>query len=227
MENVLSNINLQVNSKLYLKNPKTSDLGRKIVKGSVDLIDELGFENFTFKKLALKISTTEASVYRYFENKNMILLYLINWYWLWLEYRIIFYTANIECPKERLSRSIDIISETVKHQTGSSEIHAEKLNRIIISESSKAYLTKHIDEQNRYGFFADYKRLVNRISDMILEINKKYKYPHMLVSTVIEGIHFQRFFANHLPKLTDVVKGEDAVSIFYKDLLLKAIKNGR
>lgn len=226
MENVLSNINLQVNPKLYLKNPETSELGRKIIRGSVDLIDELGFENFTFKKLAIKISTTEASVYRYFENKNMILLYLINWYWLWLEYRIIFYTANIDCAKERLSRSIDIISETVKHQTGNPEINEDKLNRIIISESSKAYLTKHIDEQNRYGFYSDYKRLVNRLSSMVLEVNSNYKYPNMLVSTIIEGIHFQRFFANHLPKLTDILKGEDAVSVFYKELLIKAIKNG-
>lgn len=227
MEQVLSNVHLQVNEKIFLKNPATSDLGKKIVKGSIELIDELGFENFTFKKLAQKISTTEASVYRYFENKNMVLLYLINWYWLWVEYRIIFYTANVESPEERLNRSIDIISETVRHSTGSSEIDQEKLNRIIISESSKAYLTKHVDEQNRYGFFAEYKRLVNRISSMIVEINPSFKYPNMLVSTIIEGIHYQRYFAVHLPRLTDVVKGEDAVSMFYKDLLTKAIKNGK
>lgn len=224
MENVLTNIHLQVNEKIYLKNPDTSDLGKKIVKGSLDLIDELGFEHFTFKKLAQKISTTEASVYRYFENKNMVLLYLINWYWLWVEYRVIFYTANIKSPIERLNRSIDILSENVKHPSGNPDIDAQKLNRIIISESSKAYLTKQVDAQNRYGFFADYKRLVNNLSSMILEINASYKYPNMLASTIIEGIHHQRYFADHLPKLTDIVKGEDAVSVFYKELLIKAIK---
>lgn len=226
MDQVLSNIHLQVNEKIYLKNPDTSDLGKKIIRGSIELIDEIGFEHFTFKKLAQKISTTEASVYRYFENKNMVLLYLINWYWLWVEYRIIFHTANIDSPIERLNRSIDVMSETVKHATGNPEIDDAKLNRIIISESSKAYLTKHVDEQNRYGFYSDYKRLVNRLSSMVLEVNPNYKYPNMLVSTIIEGIHFQRFFANHLPKLTDILKGEDAVSVFYKELLIKAIKNG-
>lgn len=226
MDQVLSNMHLQVNNKIYLKKPDTSDLGKKIIKGSIELIDEIGFEQFTFKKLAQKISTTEASVYRYFENKNMILLYLINWYWLWVEYRIIFHTANIESPSERLNRGIDIMSETVKHTTGNPNIDEVKLNRIIISESSKAYLTKHVDEQNRYGFYSDYKRLVNRLSSMILEVNPTYKYPNMLVSSIIEGIHFQRFFADHLPRLTDVVKGEDSVSIFYKELLNKAIKNG-
>lgn len=226
MDQVLSNMHLQVNNKIYLKKPDTSDLGKKIIKGSIELIDEIGFEQFTFKKLAQKISTTEASVYRYFENKNMILLYLINWYWLWVEYRIIFHTANIESPSERLNRGIDIMSETVKHTTGNPNIDEVKLNRIIISESSKAYLTKHVDEQNRYGFYSDYKRLVNRLSSTILEVNPTYKYPNMLVSSIIEGIHFQRFFADHLPRLTDVVKGEDSVSIFYKELLNKAIKNG-
>jgi AcrR family transcriptional regulator len=224
MNQVLSNIHLQVNEKIYLKSPDTSDLGKKIIKGSLDLIDDLGFEHFTFKKLALKISTTEASIYRYFENKNMILLYLINWYWLWVEHRVIFYTANIDSPLERLNRSIDILTENVKHPSGNPDIDARKLNRIIISESSKAFLTKQVDIQNRYGYFSDYKRFVNSLSSMILELNASYKYPNMLISTIIEGIHHQRFFAEHLPKLTDVVEGEDAVAVFYKNLLLKTIQ---
>lgn len=224
MNQILTNINLQVNEKIYLKNPNTSDLGKKIIQGSILLIDELGFEHFTFKKLALKISTTEASVYRYFENKNMVLLYLINWYWLWVEYRVIFYTANIENPLERLRRAIDILSENVEHNSVNPDIDHQRLNKIIISESSKAYLTKEVDAQNRYGYFTDYKRLVNRLSSMILEINPSYKYPNMLVSTIIEGIHQQRYFADHIPKLTDVVDGEDSVSVFYKALLIKAIK---
>ena len=35
----------------------------------------------------------------------------------------------------------------------------------------------------------------------------------MLVSTIIEGTHHQRFFAEHLPRLTNVVEGEDSVTI--------------
>ena len=47
----------------------------------------------------------------------------------------------------------------------------------------------------------------------------------MLVSTIIEGSHHQRFFTQHLPKLTDVVKGEDAITCFYNQLIFQAIGN--
>ena len=53
MQNVLSNIIISVNSKLYVKNPETSELGKKIIEQSILLIDEIGFENFTFKKFPI------------------------------------------------------------------------------------------------------------------------------------------------------------------------------
>lgn len=41
---------IKVNEKLYLRNPAESELGRKIVHHSVELIHTIGFESFTFKK---------------------------------------------------------------------------------------------------------------------------------------------------------------------------------
>ena len=81
MKDIFSQIKIEINPHLFLKDPMTSELGKNILNGSIHLIDELGFESFNFKKLALEIGTTEASVYRYFESKNKLLLYLINWYW--------------------------------------------------------------------------------------------------------------------------------------------------
>jgi AcrR family transcriptional regulator len=43
------------------------------VKNGLILINKIGFEEFTFKKLSIEISTTEASIYRYFENKHQII----------------------------------------------------------------------------------------------------------------------------------------------------------
>ena len=60
-------IQIAVDEKLFLKDPNSSELGKKIVKHSIELIDKIGFESFTFKKLALEIGATEPSVYRYFE----------------------------------------------------------------------------------------------------------------------------------------------------------------
>ena len=91
-----------------------SDLGRSIISNSIVLIDKIGFEDFTFRKLANEIGSTEASVYRYFENKHKLLLYLTSWYWSWMEYRLVFGLANISSPIERLDRAIKILTEDVK-----------------------------------------------------------------------------------------------------------------
>lgn len=221
---MLTQIGIKVNEKVYLKDPESSELGRSILEGGIDLIDEIGFDAFTFRKLAQKIGSTEASVYRYFESKHRMLLYLTCWYWRWLDYQLVLATTNIPSADERLKRAIHVVVKQVEEDSNFSHINEVKLNRIIISESSKAYLNRHVDEENKEGFFFDYKELVQRISNIVLEINPTYKYPHMLISTIIEGAHLQRFFAEHLPRLTDVSEKEDLVTDFSVEYAFKAIK---
>jgi AcrR family transcriptional regulator len=223
MDEFLSKVSIQVNEKVYLKNPESSELGNRILTNSISMIDELGFENFTFRKLGKQISSTEASIYRYFESKHKLLLYITSWYWGWMEYKIVFNLANVESPKERLERAIVILTEKNPDGTNFSGIDTKKLSRIVISESSKAYLTKDVDVENKEGAFTGYKKLVARLSNIILELNPHYLYPHMLLSTVIEGAHMQRYFADHLPRLTDSIKGEDSISVFYTDMVFKTI----
>ena len=80
MKELLSHIQIKVNDKVFVKDPQSSDLGQRIVSIGAKMIDELGFEEFTFKKLSKEINTTEASIYRYFENKHRLLIYLISIY---------------------------------------------------------------------------------------------------------------------------------------------------
>jgi hypothetical protein len=47
----------------------------------------------------------------------------------------------------------------------------------------------------------------------------------MLVTTVIEGVHHQHFFADHLPGLTTIIDGEDSISNFYKLFVFSIITN--
>lgn len=225
MNQILSYISINVNENLYVKNPESSDLGKRILREGIMLIDEIGFDDFTFKKLAKKIKSTEASIYRYFENKHKLLLYLTSWYWAWMEYRVVFATTNVECPKDRLERTIKLLTQEVKEDGSVPHINERILNHILISESSKAYCTKMVEDQNSIGAYTSYKQLVQRISENVIEINPKFKYPHMLISTVIEGSHHQRFFSEHIPKLTDVVEGEDAITTFYTQLTLQTINN--
>ena len=223
MQSLLSNINILVNENLYLKDPKSSDLGKKILESSIHMIHELGFESFTFSKLGKNIHSTEASIYRYFEGKHKLLIYLTSLYWGWMEYQLVFSLANVDDAKERLNRALSILTCDHQAEIGPGGFDSEKLYQIVISESSKAYLTKDVDQENQKGYFGSYKKLVARISDLILECNANYACPQMLVSTVIEGSHHQHFFASHLPKLTNAGDKENYISEFYKELVFKAL----
>ena len=90
MGTLLSNLTLTIPENIYIKDPQSSKLGRRILEYSIQIIRKEGLEKFTFKKLAEEISSNESSVYRYFENKHMLMLYLISWYWAWLEYKLVF-----------------------------------------------------------------------------------------------------------------------------------------
>ena len=71
-------INITINPDLYTKNPDSSELGKKIVSKSIEMINELGYEAFTYKKLGVAIGSNESSIYRYFDSKHALLIYLIN-----------------------------------------------------------------------------------------------------------------------------------------------------
>ena len=223
MKQLLSRMNIAVNESIFIKDPSSSDLGRRILVHAIELIRNQGFEDLTFKKLARGIQTSEASIYRYFENKNKLLLYLTAWYWGWLEFKLVFSTANIESPHKRLKLAIRILTEAVEGEQYDTAFDLDKIYDIIITESSKSYLIKSVDEVNKDGVYLGYKNCVQRVCDIVLEINPSFLYPHMLISTVIEGAHHQRYFADHLPRLTDVVEDRDSVVDFYTSMVFRTI----
>ncbi|MEH6619621.1 TetR/AcrR family transcriptional regulator [Maribacter arcticus] len=203
MDRLLQGVQIRINNKLFLKDPESSELGKKIIELSIQMINEIGSESFTFKKLGQNIGSNESSIYRYFENKHKLLLYLTSWYWSWLEYQLVFATNSIKNPKEKLLKSILIITREIKEDSAFSHINEVLLNKIVINEYSKSYLTKEVDEENKEGYFVVYKRLVSRLRDMIKEVNPGYVYPSSLASTILEsGLH-QHFLKDHFSSLTD------------------------
>ena len=185
-----------------------------------------GIESFTFKKLATKIGTTEAGIYRYFENKHKLLVYLTAWYWGWLEFQISFQTNNIKEPTVKLKRVIKLLTSTVIDDKQTHHINESFLHQIIIAEGSKAYLTKQVGEDNKQQFFKPYKDLCAVIGHIISEVNPKYKYPKSLATTIVEMAHFQNFFMNNLPSLTDFgkTKEESEIITFLNDLVFSSVK---
>ena len=223
MQTILSNITISVNNKLYVKIPETSDLGKKIIEQSILLIDEIGFENFTFKKLGEKINSNESSIYRYFESKHKLMLYLSSWYWGWIEYKLVFSTNNVSNPMEKLKKAITIVTEKVEDDSNTLHINESILNKIIIQEFTKTLLTKEVDEENKEGFFIVYKRVINRIIEFITEVNPNYTFAKSLASTVVEGALHQHFLKEHLKTITNCNE-TNTVTDFYIDLVAKTLK---
>lgn len=223
MRDLFTNIKIQVNEKIYLKDPETSILGKRIIQESILLMDEIGFDHFTFKKLGEKISSNESSIYRYFENKHKLMLYLSSWYWSWMEYKLFFATNNIEDPFEKLKKAITIVTEKIEDDEATKHINESILNKIIISEFTKTLQTKEVDEENKEGFFLIYKSVINRIVNLIIEVNPDYPFAKSLASNIIEGALHQHFLRDHLTTITNCNETTSPTD-FYLNLITTVLK---
>ncbi|MEC7984325.1 MAG: TetR/AcrR family transcriptional regulator [Myxococcota bacterium] len=202
-------IQITLNERLFLRDPQNTVLGKKIIKHSILLIDEIGFEAFTFKKLAIQMSSTEASVYRYFENKHMLLLYLVSWFWEWVTYLIDIHTMNISDPVQKLKIIISTLVFASKENPSVEYVNESVLHRIMIAEGAKAYHTKAVDDENQDGLFLNYQHLVDKVAQVVLSIRPNFPYPRTLASNLFEMANNHIYFALHLPHITDVhVQGE-------------------
>jgi AcrR family transcriptional regulator len=224
MEAILRKIRVDINQNIFLKDPFSSDLGREIIEQSIELIIELGFENFTFKKLSSKIGCTETAIYRYFENKHKVLLYLTSWYWGYLEQNLVFGTANLTDSRKKLDIAIRILVKGPIF-TQNDFINPISLRSLLTDEAAKAIMTKEVDDEYQKGFFNHYHKLGERIAKIILEINPSFEYPKALVSTVMESSLMQSYYAKHLPGLTEHQQGDEKRIDFFHNLVFKTIEN--
>ncbi len=218
-------LQIKMNPKLYVRDPEMSELGRNIIRHTIIMVQEMGFEDFTFKKLATQIGTTEASIYRYFENKHRLLTYITTWFWTWMEYQLIFHTNNVTDPSQKINIAIGLLTFGEQDPFIVEHINKGILHKIVIAEGDKSYLTKHVTEDNKAMLFQPYKDLCHRIAQMFLEYKPDYPYPHSLASTLIETAHHQLYFKDHLPRLTDFGGAEDTKELvaYIKHLIFSAL----
>lgn len=222
MDPLLQSVKIAINEKIYIKNPESSDLGKRIVKESILMIYELGFERFTFKKLGLKIGSNESSIYRYFENKHKLLLYLTSWYWGWLEYHLVFSTNGMGDATKKLKEAIRIVTSITREDSDFSHVNEVLLHKIVINENSKSYLTQEVDAENKQGYFVIYKRMVTRLSTMIEGVDSNYPYSKSLASTILESSLHQHFLKEHFASLTDCPQN-GAPTTYFTDLVFKTL----
>ncbi len=214
-----------LNEKLFLKNPQTTEVGKSIVRESIKLIHTLGYEQFTFKKLAAEIDTTESTIYRYFVNKHKLLIYLVEWYWSYLEFQIVFQLKNVTDPEKKIKKVIDILVWEDNEEINFEDFDPQALYMIAIAEGNKTYLSKDVDENNKDMLYKPFKDLSTRIAAIFLEYNPNYKYPNTLASSVIDLSHLQYFFMHHLPRLSDFSKNKKPqdIEFFLEDLVFKTL----
>ncbi len=197
-------LNFKLPEKLYLKDPQDSKYGKRLLTHAIELINELGFEAFTFKKLGIRMESSEVSIYRYFENKHLLLLYLNCWYCEWVTYLIDMRTMNLNGPEEKLKRALHCMIHAHIESELTDYINENTLFQIIMKESSKTYHISEVDEENKHGFFIPYKTLIGQLADIIEEINPKFSYSKSLGSTLFEMINNQIYYAEHLPRLSSL-----------------------
>ena len=228
MESLLSNIRINISECLYVKDPESSKLGQRILSNSIVLIDQLGFEEFNFKKLGHEIQSNESSIYRYFENKQKLLQYLSALYWGILEYRLVVETTAIQNPEERLYKAVEIVTKNPESISTQPHINLNNLRNIIIAEFTKSYHQKHVDEDNSEGNFSIYKRLVLRIAEMIQLVDSDFKFPKSLASTILDGSLHQFFISAHFKSISDTASNSEVFDFFNQMIsrLLNRMTNG-
>ena len=217
-----------LNDKLCLKDPQKSEIGKAIISHSIRLVDNLGFEQLTFRKIAEEMDSTEATIYRCFENKFRLLQYLMDWYWASVGFEMNFQLHNISKPEERLKICLQLLAGT-KSFVHVSHVDLKTLQRIAISEGDKVYLSRSIDRDYKNGFFDPFKNVCECIAGIVKQINPKYPFAHSLISTAMTTANHQIFFAMHLPLLTDIKNDKKTMNerlyLFLENFVLNAIKS--
>ena len=200
------NITIDICKSIYLRDPLETALGKKLIKYAIILIDEIGFEQLNFKKLAKAMDSTEASVYRYFENKYKLLAYLVAWYWDFMHFMVLMDIRNVDDSRTKLLKSISTLVNSLDSAMTPSYIDHSKLHLVVVENATKVYHNKNVDILNKEGYYVNYKKIIKTLSEIILEIDPEFKYPFALATNLIEQSLNNEYYIEHLPSLTDVVR---------------------
>jgi len=202
------NITIAINEAIYLRDPLETPLGKRIIQHSILLLDSIGFEEFNFKKLAKHMGSTEASVYRYFENKYKLLAYLVAWYWDFMHFMVLIDIRNLDDAKARLKQAVTTLVNKLDSAVTPDFVDQSRLHHVVVEHGTKVYHTKNVDSHNAEGYYANYKKIVKLLTDLILAVDPQFRYPVALATNIIEQSLNNEYYLEHLPSLTDQPSGD-------------------
>ena len=194
---------------LHLRDPSASAVGTRILTEGLVLMNDLGLEAFTFKKLADRAGCTEVTVYNYFHNKHRLLQYYFQLYWLWLDTHCQQEGRMLKDPMERVRGDIRALCGLWPKDVLAAQLDPFILRALVIVEGSKSFMHRNVDEDNKLKLFKPYKDLCAHIASELKACDKSCKQPRSFATTLIEMAHSLEFAMHHLPALTELSKRRD------------------
>jgi AcrR family transcriptional regulator len=223
MDTLTQHIELQIPNCLFQKNPRETEIGNKLVETATHLIAQLGLEQFTIKKLALETGCTEATVYRYFENKHQLMLYIMNIFWGWQEYLLVFSTQNIHNESEKMKRAIALLANPdfgfLPYRKFANSVLLAAIN-----EGVKIHIIRNLKDEIENGSMAAYRNLAQRIAGLIKSFDKTYAYPHALAMQLMDAAIHQQFCHRYLRGVSEAALNKEHIENFLIGLLPKRLK---
>jgi AcrR family transcriptional regulator len=204
-----THIHLKPDPALYLRDPEGTRLGQAILSEGLVLMNELGVEAFTFKKLAARIDSTEVSLYKYFPNKQRLLQYYFQLYWLWLRQVCGRHAERSVDPLGTVRSVVDALCGVWPKDVPTAQLDPFALRLLVIEEGMKSYLHKNVDADNARRLFLPYKALSAFIAECLVAYRKDVPMPRSFATTIIEMAHSLPFAMEHLPSLTELSNKKD------------------
>jgi AcrR family transcriptional regulator len=200
---------LKPDNSLSIRNPERTKLGHLLIREGAAMMIELGLEGFTLKKLAARVNSTEVTMYKYFPNKQRLLQYYFQLYWLWMRQLCDDQTDRLKDPEAALKVVVDSLCGVWPKKLPDLQLDAKLLRLLVINEGMKSYLQKNVDADNAQRLFKHYKDLSAYVADQLLACRSDVPMPRSFATTMIEMAHSLPFAMEHLPSLTELSSKKD------------------
>ena len=222
---MIAHYHLEPDASLTLRSTN-SPMGKRILAMGIDLMLELGLEAFTFKKLAERMGSTELTVYHYFANKQRLLQYYFQLYWMWLHTYCVQEGRTLKDPRARLHGDVKALCGIWQADSMAAQINPAKLRALVIAEGSKSFQHKNVDADNQLKLFKPYKDLCGHVATELKACSPRMRSPRSFATTLVEMAHSLEFAMHHLPALTELSKKRDRkqLAAFLSDLADRYLK---
>jgi len=181
-----------INDSLFVTDPLLSLQGRKILQKGIGLIYAKGLEGMDLSMLAEKMRIPEEEVFTFFDSKYQLMGYLHEYYW-----NSVF---QLEVPSARLK--LQVALECLCHEFPKISTIREPYMRSLFYSLVREPLKQEVFTQPDFlysGLFWGYAKLLQMLSETIIEINPEYPYPHNLALSLVECIKQHTYFTHSMP----------------------------